>query len=279
MTLTLTSTTTLHGTVEMPRFGFGVFKIPDGKVVEDSVLHALKAGYRLVDTAAIYRNEVGVGNALQASGLPREEIFLTTKVWNTEHGYDKTMAAFDESLSKLQTAYVDLYLIHWPGMGPDYSQQHDTWRAMEALHREGRARAIGVSNFYVKHLKELLEVAEVVPSVNQIEFHPHLQQPETVAFCREHGIEVQAWSPLKRGEAANMPELAEIGDRYGKNAVQVTLRWMLQRGILTIPKSVTPARIEANADLFDFELSEEELALVDGMDRGERTGPHPDTFF
>ena len=272
MTLSLTTTVTLHDAVEMPQFGLGVFKSEPGPEVESAVTEALELGYRHIDTAEIYKNEEGVGRAVAASGIDRGEIFITTKVWNSDQGYDSTLAAVDASLGRLGMEYVDLYLVHWPK--PEHT--HDTWRAMEQLQMDGKARAIGVSNFLVHHLDQLAERASVMPSINQIEFHPHLQSPELVAYCDAHGIVVEAWSPLKHGQIIDDLELKTIADAHGVSVAQVALRWMLQRGIVTIPKSVTPARIAQNADLYGFALSDGEVAAIDAMDRNERVGPNPD---
>jgi diketogulonate reductase-like aldo/keto reductase len=199
---------------------------------------------------------------------------VTTKVWNSDQGYERTLSAFEESLERLGMDYVDLYLIHWP-----VAEKHkDTWRAMEELYGEGRIRAIGVSNFLVHHLEDLLGSAEVVPAVNQVEWHPHLFQPDLLEYCRENRIQMEAWSPLMRGEAAHIPELQSIGERHGKTAVQVVLRWDLQHGVVTIPKSAKKDRIDSNADIFDFELSEEDMAIIDSLDKDARLGPDPDNF-
>ncbi len=272
MTLSLTTTVTLHDAVEMPQLGLGVFKSEPGPEVESAVTEALELGYRHIDTAEIYKNEEGVGRAVAASGIDRGEIFITTKVWNSDQGYDSTLAAVDASLGRLGMEYVDLYLVHWPK--PEHT--HDTWRAMEQLQMDGKARAIGVSNFLVHHLDQLAERASVMPSINQIEFHPHLQSPELVAYCDARGIVVEAWSPLKHGQIIDDLELKTIADAHGVSVAQVALRWMLQRGIVTIPKSVTPARIAQNADLYGFVLSDGEVAAIDAMDRNERVGPNPD---
>ena len=272
MTLSLTTTVTLHDSVAIPQFGFGVFKSEPGPEVETAVATALELGYRHIDTAAIYKNEEGVGKAVAASGIDRGQIFITTKVWNSDQGYESTLAAMDASLERLGMDYVDLYLVHWPK--PEHT--HDTWRAMEQLRADGKARAIGVSNFLTHHLDQLAEQAEIMPSINQIEFHPHLQSPELIAYCDEHDIIVEAWSPLKHGQIVDDPELKPIADAHGVSVAQVVLRWMLQRGIVTIPKSVTPTRIAENADLYGFVLTDDEVATIDAMDRDERVGPNPD---
>lgn len=267
----------LNNGVMMPQFGLGVWQAQDGSEVEQAIAAAFEAGYRLIDTAAIYGNEVGVGNAIKNSGLGREEIFLTTKLWNADQGYDTTLKAFDASLERLGVDYVDLYLIHWPV--PKAGRFVDTWRAFEKLYADGRVRAIGVSNFKPAHLDTLLETAKVVPAVNQIELHPHLTQEETRAYCDEHGIRVESYSPIMHGGKVLENELiASLAKKYGKTPAQVTLRWHIQHGLIAIPKSVTPARIKENVDIFDFELAADEMASIDAMKTGERTAPDPDEF-
>lgn len=270
----INDTTVLNNEVEMPWLGFGVFQIPEGQEVEQSVSWALETGYRSIDTAAAYGNETGVGKAIRASGIPREEVFVTTKVWNSDQGYDSTLAAFNTSLEKLAMDYVDLYLIHWPVEG----KYKETWRALEEIYQSGRARAIGVSNFLSHHLKDLMQDSDTVPTVNQVEFHPYLQQPDLQAFCRENRIQLEAWSPLIKGEVVDVPELVELGEKYGKSPAQITLRWMVQHRVVTIPKSVHKNRIQENADIFDFELEAEDMKVIDGLDRHHRTGPDPDDF-
>lgn len=272
MTLTPSSTALLHGAVPIPLLGFGVFLSKPGEETEQAVAVALEAGYRHIDTAAAYRNEESVGRAVRASGLARSEIFVTTKVWNSDQGYESTLQAMDASLGRLGMDHVDLYLVHWPK--PQHTE--GTWRAMEEIQAAGKARAIGVSNFLPHHLDQLAETATVMPAINQIEFHPHLQSPEVVSYCAARGIVIEAWSPLKRGGIVDDPALGEVAAAHGATVAQVVLRWMLQRGIVTIPKSVTPTRIAENIDLYGFELSDEEMARIDAMDRGERIGPHPD---
>jgi len=274
MSITFASTVPLHGTVDIPLLGFGVYKVEPGAETEDAVVAALEAGYRHIDTAALYRNEVDVGKAIAASGIDRSELFITTKLWNSHQGYESTLAAFDRSLEKLGLDYVDLYLIHWPK--PEHTE--GTWRAMEEIQAAGKARAIGVSNFLAEHLDQLTETATVMPSINQIEFHPHLQSAELISYCRDHGIVVEAWSPLKHGEIINDPELAVIADAHGVTVAQVVLRWMLQRGIVTLPKSITPSRIAENRDVYDFELTDDEVAAINAMDRDDRVGPDPGNF-
>ena len=239
-----------------------------------AVTAALHQGYRLIDTAAIYKNESGVGLAIKESGIPREEIFLTTKVWNSDQGYNATMKAFEQSLEKLQTEYVDLYLIHWPVAG----KFKDTWRALEALYRQGKVRAIGVSNFQVRHLKELMETAQIAPMVNQVEMHPHLQQEELVKYSKEHNIQLQAWRPVMMGEVTIIPELRELARKHNKSPFQIALRWLVQKGVVAIPKSVNTKRIAQNADIFDFELSSKDMATIAHLNLNRRLGPDPDNF-
>ncbi|MFB7512993.1 aldo/keto reductase [Streptomyces sp. NPDC056144] len=268
-------TITLNNGVEIPQLGFGVFQVPDDETTA-AVSTALEAGYRSIDTAAIYGNESGVGRALAASGLPREELFVTTKVWNADQGYEATLRAFDDSLAKLGLDYADLYLIHWPTPARDLYA--DSWRALERLAQEGRVRAVGVSNFQPAHLQRLLDDSELVPAVNQVELHPGLQQAELRDFHAEHGIATEAWSPLAQGAVLDDPAITTIAARTGKSAAQVVLRWHLQLGNVVIPKSVTPARIRQNLDVFDFQLTDEDMAAIAATDRGLRTGPHPDEF-
>ncbi len=264
--------TTLNNGLEMPWLGFGVFQVEPGEQTEQSVAWALEAGYRSLDTANVYGNESDVGRAIKSSGIPREQIFLTTKLWNSDQGYASTLAAFDKSLSELDTPYADLYLVHWPK--PDMI--HETWRAMQEIYRSGRARAIGVSNFLQHHLETLLEKAAVVPAVNQIEFHPRLVQPSLLAYCRKQGIQPEAWSPLMRGKYNELPGLDRLVEKYGKTGAQIILRWDLQHKVVTIPRSVKRERIISNTELFDFELSDSEVAYLDSLDSGQRVGPHPD---
>jgi diketogulonate reductase-like aldo/keto reductase len=265
---------TLNNGVAIPQLGFGVFQIPDDETAT-AVGSALEAGYRSIDTAAIYGNERGVGRALAASELPRDEIFVTTKLWNSEQGYDSTLAAFDASLAKLGLDQVDLYLIHWPTPARDLYV--DTWRAFEKLLADGRTRAIGVSNFTIGHLRRLFDETGVVPAVNQVELHPRFQQRELRAFHAEHGIATEAWSPLAQGgDLLADPALAAIAERHGRTPAQVVLRWHLQLDNVVIPKSATPARIRENFDLFDFTLTDEDLTAIGALDRGERIGPDPD---
>ncbi len=265
---------TMNNGVKIPWLGFGVFEVPEGEEVVQSVLWALEAGYRSIDTAKIYRNEDGVGKALKQSGIPREEIFVTTKVWNREQGYQSTLDAFDKSLEKLQLDYLDLYLIHWPVKG----KYVETWRAMETISKSGKCRAVGVSNFMIANLEDLKNSSSLVPAINQVEFHPYLQSKELIDYCQSHGILVEAWAPIMKGEVQKVPALIEIAEKYSKSPVQVTLRWILQKGIVAIPKSVHRERIFSNKDIFDFELSPEEMQVIAGLDRGYRTGPDPYNF-
>ncbi len=262
----------LNNGLEMPWLGLGVFRAEDGQEVENAVVAALKHGYRSIDTAAVYDNEKGVGTGIKNSGVPREDIFLTSKVWNSDQGYKTTLEAFEESLDRLQTSYLDLYLIHWP----KGKLSVETWKAMEELYEKGLIRAIGVSNFLVHHLKEFLPECKVVPAVNQVEFHPELIQPELLEYCKEKGIQPEAWSPIMKGKVLNIPVLQALAAKYQKTPVQIVLRWDIQKGVVTIPKSVKPQRIISNADIFDFELPDEDMAKIDRLDKNHRIGFHPD---
>lgn len=272
--LSIHGTVTLNDGAKMPYFGLGTYKIPDGEPVIKAVESALETGYRLIDTAAFYENEEGVGKAIRESGIKREEIFVTTKVWNTDQGYDSTLKAFEKSLKKLGLDYVDLYLVHWPVTG----KYLETWRALRKLHENGVVKTIGVSNFHPQHLKRLMDEYGDIPAVNQVELHPYLNQEKLRAYCRDKGIQVQAWSPLAKGRLLNEPVLHQIGEKYGKTPAQVVLRWHLQHGIAIIPKSANPSRIQENADIFNFELTPEEMARIDGLNRNMRTGKNPDDF-
>ena len=266
----------LNNGVEIPQLGLGVWQAKQGPEVEGAVLAAIEAGYRLIDTAAAYGNEEGVGKAIKRSGVPREQLFITTKLWNANHAYDDALRAFDESLRKLDCGYLDLYLIHWPL--PMEGKFPEAWRALERIYSDKRARAIGVSNFTPRHLDELRKTSDTVPTVNQIELHPFFQQREARAYCAEHSIAVESWSPLMQGgEALEHPTVAGLAQKYDKTAAQIVLRWHLQSGLIVIPKSVTPARIRENFALFDFELSEGDMRAIDGMDRGKRIGADPET--
>jgi len=266
---------TLHDGIEIPQLGFGVFQVPP-EDTQEVVEQALDAGYRHIDTAGAYRNEKGVGAAIAASGLAREELFVTTKLWNAEQGFETTLAAFETSLGRLGLEYVDLYLIHWPV--PSEDRFVDTWRAFERIHGEGRARTIGVSNFRVEDLERLEAETDARPTVNQIELHPRLQQAELRAWHADHGVVTEAWSPLAQGELLDDETIVAIAERHGKTPAQAVLRWHLQLGNVVFPKSVTPARIRENIELFDFELGDAEMAEFERLDRGERIGPDPGTF-
>jgi len=257
----------------IPQFGLGVYKVEDALAAE-LVEGAIDAGYRHVDTAKLYFNEKGVGAGVRASGIPREEIFVTTKVWNDDQGYDETLRAFDTSLGLLGMDYVDLYLIHWPA--PSRDRYLDTWRALEKLKADGRARSIGVSNFTEAHLTRLLDNSELKPVINQVELHPFLPQDALRTFDASHDIVTEAWSPLARGLAVSDPVLAAIGEKYGKSAAQVTLRWHLQNNLVVIPKSNSVSRIRENANVFDFELTLEDLVTIATLESGTRSGSHPD---
>jgi len=267
-------TAVLNNGLKMPWLGFGVFKMSDGQEVEQAVRHALEVGYRSIDTAAAYRNEGGVGKAIRESGIPREDIFLTTKLWNQDQRQKRTVEAFEESLERLGTDYVDLYLIHWPVKGC----YRETWKAMEEIYQSGRAKSVGVSNFLVHHLEDIMADGHVVPAVNQIEFHPFLIQPKLLTFCQEHKIQVEAWSPLMQGQIVNEPSVRKVAEKHNKTPAQIALRWDLQHEVVTIPKSVRPGRIAENAELFDFELSQEDMNALDALDEGRRIGPDPDNF-
>jgi methylglyoxal/glyoxal reductase len=268
----LQDTTTLHNGVKMPWFGLGVFKVQDGTEVVESVKNAIKHGYISIDTAAIYNNEEGVGQGIKESGVSRDDLFITSKVWNSDQGFESTLQAFETSLIKLGLDYLDLYLIHWPGK----DKYKDTWKALEKLYNDGRVRAIGVSNFQIHHLKDLLSEATIKPMVNQVEYHPHLTQKELHQFCQQEGIQLEAWSPLKRGQLLNDPTINEIASKHQKTPAQVILRWDLQNKVVTIPKSIKVERIIENADVFDFELTIEEMEKIEGLNIDERIGSHPD---
>jgi 2,5-diketo-D-gluconate reductase A len=265
----------LNGDVAIPQLGFGVFQVPPEDTAE-TVRVALSTGYRSIDTAAAYRNEAGVGEAIAASGLDRDELFVTTKLWNSDQGRDSSARAFQASLKRLKLDYVDLYLIHWPV--PSRDLYVDSWQTLVDLHTQGRARAIGVSNFQVAHLERVIAETGVAPAVNQIELHPRLQQTELREFHAEHGIATEAWSPLAQGGVLEDSTIVAIARAHAKTPAQVVLRWHLQLGNVVIPKSVTPARIEENFDLFDFELDDEQMRALRELDAGDRTGPEPDSF-
>ncbi|MEO8221116.1 MAG: aldo/keto reductase [Specibacter sp.] len=268
-------TISLNNGVAMPRIGYGVFQVPDAET-EQAVAAALAAGYRSIDTAAIYGNEEGVGRALAASGLPRGELFITSKAWIADLGLEATLAAFDVSLAKLGLDYLDLYLIHWPA--PETGLYLESWKALEQLLAAGKVRAIGVSNFLPEHLVNIIAQGGTVPAVNQIELHPALQQREVAAFNAANGIATEAWSPLAQGAVLGDPAVVAIAAAHGRTPAQVILRWHLQQGRVIIPKSVTPARIAENLDILGFELAAAELDSLDSLERDGRTGPHPAQF-
>ena len=265
----------LNNGVEMPQLGLGVWQVPDDEA-EQAVTTALEAGYRSIDTAAIYGNEEGTGKAIAASGLAREDIFVTTKLWNSDQGYDSTLRAFDSSLAKLGLDYLDLYLIHWPM--PEHDLYTDTYKAFEKLHADGRIRAIGVSNFEPAHLERLIAETSVIPAVNQIELHPHLQQHAAREYDAQQGIATEAWSPLGQGKGLlEVPAIVAIAQKHGRTPAQVVLRWHLQLGNVVIPKSVTPSRIKENIEIFDFSLDTEDLAAISALNEDRRLGPDPAT--
>lgn len=264
----------LHNGVRIPYLGLGVYLSKEGNEVEQAIHWALDAGYRHIDTASAYNNEVGVGKAIRESGVPRDQIFITTKVWNTDQGYTQTLRAFEQSMDRLQLEVLDLYLIHWPVK----DKYKETWRALEELYASGKVRAIGVSNFLQHHLEDLFLTSQVTPMVNQMEFHPWLVQQSLLDFCKAHQIQYQAWSPLMQGRIISVPEIVNLGLKYGKTPVQIVLRWNLQKGVVTIPKSSNRERIVSNAGIFDFRLTEEEVKFLDSLDKHHRFGPDPDHF-
>jgi methylglyoxal/glyoxal reductase len=257
--------------VEMPCLGLGVHRAGTGPEVVEAIKCALQVGYRSIETATYYQNEHCVGKAIAESDIPREEIFLTSKVWNTDQGYYSTIRVFESSLEKLQTNYLDLYLIHWPREGTTF----ETWKAMEELYRKDKIRAIGVSNFMIPHLKRLMENSQIMPMVNQVEFHPELVQPELLRFCQNNQIQPEAWRPIMKGKVNELPLLHELSAKYQKSPVQIVLRWDIQKGVVTIPKSVTPERIIHNADIFNFEISPEDMIRIDHLDKNARLGEDP----
>ncbi|WP_096270884.1 aldo/keto reductase [Paucisalibacillus globulus] len=268
---------TLNNGLEMPKLGFGVWLVPDDEA-ETAVKNAIEVGYRSIDTAMVYKNEEGVGRAIATSDVPREELFITTKLWNSDQGYEETLKAFDESLERLGLDYVDLYLIHWPM--PKEDKYVDTYKALEKLYHDGKVKAIGVCNFHIEHLQRLLDECDVVPVLNQVECHPYLQQAELKAFCKEHDIYLEAWSPLMNGkDVLNDEVIIGIAEVHGKTPAQVILRWHLQYDNIVIPKSVTPSRIEENFHVFDFQLTDEEMKKIAGLNRNHRNGPDPAEFY
>jgi diketogulonate reductase-like aldo/keto reductase len=274
----LQDTVTLNNGVEMPWLGLGVFRVEDDAVAADSVKAAIKGGYRLIDTAAIYQNEKGVGQgikeALAETGLSREDLFITSKVWNADQGYDTTIEAYQASLDKLGLDYLDLYLIHWPVEG----KYKDTWKALEYLYKEGKIRSIGVSNFQIHHLEDLLKDAEVIPVINQVECHPRLTQEPLKKFSEAHGIRLEAWAPLMVGGLFDNETVVRIAEKHQKTPAQIILRWHIQDDVIVIPKSTKEKRIIENGDVFDFELSAEDMSAISALNQDHRTGPDPDNF-
>jgi methylglyoxal/glyoxal reductase len=270
--MNIRSTVTLNNGVEMPWLGLGVLRLKEGGEVENAVKTALQHGYRAIDTAAIYHNEKGVSRGIKASGVPRGEIFITTKVANDQQGYDNTMKAFHRSLEWLQTDYIDLYLVHWPLE----KLSLETWRAMEVLYEKGLVRAIGVSNFWIHHLEDFLPKCNIIPAVNQVEFHPHLSHPELLEYCRERNIQLEAWSPVMQGKVFDIPEIKTIAKKYKKTPAQVALRWDIQKGVITIPRTGVREQILSNADIFDFELSVEDMEIIDSLNQNKTLTPYYD---
>ena len=271
----------LNNGVKIPTPGFGTFLTPDGATCVEAVRTAIAAGYTHIDTAAVYGNEKSVGEGIQESGIKRSDLFVTSKVWNTERGYDKTLKAFDKTLRDLQLDYLDLYLIHWPANTLQFGNEADrlnvdTWKAMERLHEEGLVRSIGLSNFMQHHIEPVFVRANICPMVNQIEYHPGFTQRECVEFCQKNNILVEAWSPLGRGNVLNNPLLKTIAAQHGKSVAQVAIRWVMQTGVLPLVKSVNPSRIKENIDVFDFELSQQEMFEIASL-KTDRIGPNPDT--
>lgn len=270
----ITSTITLNNGVKMPVLGLGVYKSREGREVIEAIHHAFEAGYRHIDTASFYNNEAGVGEAIRTSGVARKDVFVTSKVWITEQGYEETLKAFDASLEKLGFDYLDLYLIHWP-----VPQKYlESWRALEKLYREGKVKAIGLSNCLVHQIEEIQGIAEVQPAVLQNEFHPRLVQQQLINYCGQNQIAYEAWSPLMRGRILKDEIILALANKYQRTPAQIVIRWDLQKGVVTIPKSVHRERIFENAAVFDFELSKEDIETIDSLDREERTGAHPDNF-
>lgn len=270
----------LSNGVKIPKLGFGTWKAAEGEQAENAVLCAISEGYRHIDTASFYKNEVSIGKAIAKSGVPREELFITTKLWNADRGYEQTLKAFDLSLANLGVAYLDLYLIHWPASAHQFANWKEinagTWRALEHLYKEGKVKAIGVSNFYVHHLEALLEAAVIKPMVNQIEFHPGLTQDEVVRFCQEQSILIEAWSPIGRGNILDNAILLSMALKYGVTVPQLVLQWIIQKGHLPMPKSVTPERIKENIQINKIIISEEDVVVVDNLPYIGGSGLNPD---
>lgn len=264
----------LRNGVIMPYLGLGTYQAENNQEVIDSVKYALEIGYRHIDTASVYENEEGVGKGIKESSVAREDVFLVTKVWNSDQGYDSTLKSFEDSINRLQVDYLDLILVHWPVQ----EKYKETWKALEYLYENKKVRAIGVSNFLKHHLEDLMMDCKIIPMVNQMEFHPYLVQQELLDFCNKNTIQYEAWSPFMQGKLFNLDICKELTEKYNKSAAQIILRWNLRKGVVTIPKSVHKNRIASNADIFDFELAEDDVAYLDSLDRDERSGPHPDHF-
>jgi 2,5-diketo-D-gluconate reductase A len=276
--MTQIPTVTLNNGLEMPQLGLGVWQTKDGTQVQDAVHAAIDSGYRLIDTAAMYANENGVGEAIRTASVPREELFVTTKLWNSDQGYDNALKAFDASLNRLGLEYIDLYLIHWPV--PSLDKYVETWRAFEEIYASGRAKAIGVCNFNQDHLEKLLDSANIVPAVNQIELHPRLQQRELREFCQSKGIKVESWSPIggTGGDLLENPTLTIIADKHKRSPAQIVIRWHIQQGLVVIPKSTHAERIKQNMDVFGFELDNDDMAKISVLNEDKRRGPDPATM-
>ena len=266
----------LNNSIEMPILGLGVYKITDKKELENAVRFAIEAGYRKFDTAQFYNNEKELGEAIRKTGIKREEVFITTKIWNTKQGYNSTRKSFEESLEKLNMDYVDLLLIHWPGQNKD--RYLDTYRALENICQSKKAKSIGLSNFEIKHLKDIFAHCNIAPTVNQIERHPNLPRNELVDFCKKHNMAVEAWSPLGRGKLFDNEVIIDIAKKYNKTSAQIILRWNIESGISVIPKSVNKNRIEENIDIFDFNLDKNDMERINSLENGERIGADPLVF-
>jgi len=271
VSLTLTSTRKLNSGQEIPMLGLGVYQTPAGRVTQEAVKFALKTGYRHVDTASLYGNEEDVGRGVRDGGVPREQVFVTTKLWNSDHGYDSALSACDKSLRRLGLGYIDLYLIHWPVT----ELRGETWKALVELQRRGSCRAIGVSNYTVRHLQELLDSSEVTPAVNQVEFNPFLYQEDLLHFCNDKGIQLEAYSPLTRGHKLRHPTVVDVAQRYSKSPAQVMIRWSLQHELVVIPKSARPERIRENSEVFDFEISSADMSRLDSLSENLHTDWDP----
>ncbi|RFU71427.1 aldo/keto reductase [Peribacillus saganii] len=278
MVKNLQDTKTLNNGVKMPWFGLGVFKVEEGPELVNAVKTAIKNGYRSIDTAAIYQNEEGVGQGIaegmKEAGISRGDLFVTSKVWNADLGYESALSAYDASLKRLGLDYLDLYLIHWPVKG----KYKEAWRALETIYKQGRVKSIGVSNFHIHHLEDLMQDAEVKPVINQVEYHPRLTQKELHSYCRAQSIQLEAWSPLMQGQLLDNEILSAIAKKYNKSVAQIILRWDLQNEVITIPKSTKERRIVENASIFDFSLSDEDMTEIDALNENLRVGPDPDNF-